>query len=59
MSLVNVTQSVFASFDVQLKFESFIRLMFEGRIGPMRKIIQYIFLYLILIKILLKINQRF
>jgi len=37
MSLVNVMPSVFASFDVQLKFESFLSLLFEWRIGPIRK----------------------
>ena len=37
MSLVNVIPRVFASFDVQLKFESLLSLMFECRIGPIRK----------------------
>jgi len=37
MSLVNVMPRVFASVDVQLKFKSLLSLMFECRIGPLRK----------------------
>jgi len=40
MLLVNVMPRVFASFDVQLKFESLLSLMFECRIGPIRKTVQ-------------------